>query len=311
MLDYSKRKGIVDSFVSTLDFSKENYKNRESIHFGSLIIPGLPSASFESLSTVIDKIKGKMGDWESSLKGSRLGQAKKSSGAVYISNINSNIEDYCSYANISTCDCDGDLECRKYDIAYRVQTYILKLSDCMPLSCKDIVVDAGCAITKELRRISAVIEDRRYILIEIADRIVEESAKYRVNEELSSISNKGLSISDIEYATSQDLLDACCKYVGDKFGYGASSIVSAIYYAKKLGNAIPEMEWVHNDQVENIVKFAQYLGVKEFAFKGSCTTALSNLNILVKMGVKFRIEEITQKNIFNEESTYPVAIVML
>ena len=59
------------------------------------------------------------------------------------------------------------------------------------------------------------------------------------------------------------------------------------------------------------MNFVKKIGLKEIVFTGDVTTALSNLNIITKMGLKFRIEEITQKTMYGDSETEPAAIVTI
>lgn len=121
-----------------------------------------------------------------------------------------------------------------------------------------------------------------------------------------------ISISAIENATSDSYFSAIIKRAVEKFGKGAGDLVRAVYYAKRFNRDIPELNWVFDDEVENIVRFAQFLGLRGFAFKGSSTSALSNLNIITKMGLSFRIEERHDYHEYMDGLiVYPAAIISL
>ena len=102
--------------------------------------------------------------------------------------------------------------------------------------------------------------------------------------------------------------DAVCSIAYNRFGTGCR-LVRAIYYSTK--NGIPTMDWVSDYEVESIVKCANIIGVKEFAFEGSSFGVLGCLCEFSALGATFRFEKDSRKDSFEHDNKYLRAVVVL
>lgn len=306
MFNYEKTIKNLDAIINTIDFSKAKYSRRDSINFNELNLTDIPSADFGEVDSIINKIESSVDGWATSIQKSRMGENKKALGQQRIDYIKANID---FYKNIETV---GDTEDKQYQKAYEIKNGVIDLSDYMPSSEKENVKHVGKLLEICVKKISSTVGDRSIILRYVAEKLVNQSEEFRINAHLERINQNGLTVKDIQEASSEDFLCAARLFANNKFGRGAGDIISSIFYAKKIKNSIPEIAWVFNDQVENVVNFAKYLGLNEFEFQGESILALSDLNVIVKLGLKFRIEEITRNKMYDEQMiTSPVAIVTL
>ncbi len=305
MFNYEKTIKTVDAIINTIDFSKAKYSSRDSINFNELNLTDIPSADFGEVDSIINRIESSVDGWATAIQKSRMGENKKALGQQRIDYIKANID---FYKNIETV---GDTEDKQYQKAYDIKNRVIDLADYMPSSEKENVKHVGKLLEICVRKISSTVGDRSFILRHVAEKLVNQSEEFRINAHLERINQNGLTVKDIQEAPSEDFLCAARMFACNKFGRGAGDLISSIFYAKKLENSIPEITWVFNSEVENIVNFAKYLELKEFAFKGDSTAALADLNTIVKLGLKFRIEEITRNEMYDEQITSPVAIVTL
>lgn len=305
MFNLEKAFKNIKTIIDSIDFSKAKFYSKDSIDFTAFELDDLPSADFSEINSTISRVESNLDGWANSIQKSRMDENKKAIGLKRIDFIKTEIDDYKKVETV------GDTEDKQYSKALCIKSKVIELTDYIPSSNKNNVKDIGKLLERNITKISSTIGDRRFFLNRFAERLIKRSEEYRINEQLDKLYKKGLTVRDIENAKSDDFLCAARKYASTFFGYGASDLISSVFYAKKLGNSLPEISWTYEDNIKNIVKFAQRLKLKEIAFRGESTSTLSYLNEITKIGLKFRIEEITRKTSYDHSVTEPVAIVSL
>ena len=266
----------------------------------------VPSADFSSLNTVLNIVSNKVNEWGARINCSRMGAEKKDRGLQIINSIKLAILNF----NSDTQVLGSDKEHSRYETANYIKQKLDVLSDNVPVACKNNVCEVFRKLGIELNKVSRVESDRHFILSCVAEKVVENSEKYRVDVQKENISKGSLTISDIENTKDSDYLDAAGVYAYEKFGKGASSVVRGIFYAHKNNYKYVTMDWPFPEEMENIISCAKSLGVKEFAFQGDCTSTLRNLNLITKLGYSFRIEEVEYKR-YGDTEIIPVAVVTI
>ena len=294
---------IINGIVDSVDFSKQSFLNRDKIDWSTLDISNVPSANMNPLMDMMNRLSEKLDTWEVKVGESRLSPEKKENNFSIIVSIRTDI----SKLNNSGYE---DQEHFNYEVIYYIQQKLVNMVSYAPTSCKEGVKSFSSSLSAELKKVSFIEGDRIFILREAARKLVEKSYQFRVNEYKENIKKDGLTLTGIESIQDGDLLDASCMYSSEKYGRGAGSLVREIFYAKQRGYKYILMDWPFSEEVENIINCAKALGVKEFAFMGACTSTLNVLNLITKMGLTFRIEEIEQKN-YGESEMIPVAVVTL
>lgn len=157
-------------------------------------------------------------------------------------------------------------------------------------------------------------EERSSIISELEEAIIEASEDFQIEAWKSELSNKELSL-DIIHAKDEEpygiiraYRDAVCSVAHNRFGTGCR-LIRAIYHSTK--NDLPTMDWVSDYEVESIVKCANEIGIKEFAFEGASSAALECLCELSAIGATFRFETNLSKNCFGYEHKDRRAVVVL
>jgi hypothetical protein len=294
---------IINGIVDSVDFSKQSFLNRDKIDWSTLDISNVPSANMEPLMDMMNRLSEKLDSWEVKVGESRLSPEKKEKNFSNIVSIRTDIRKL----NNSGYE---DLEHFNYEVIYYIQQKLASMTPYAPTSCKEGVKSFSSNLSAELKKVSFIEGDRIFILREAARRLVEKSYQFRVDAYREDIKTEGLTLTGIESIQDGDLLDAACMYASEKYGRGAGSLVRDLFYAKQRGSKYALVDWPFSEEVENIVTCAKALGVKEFAFIGACTSTLNVLNLITKMGLTFKIEEIEQKN-YMETELVPVAVVTL
>lgn len=292
----------IDSIIATTDFSKLNFKKKDEIDLSKFDLSKLPVADFNKLNNTVDLVHSKMDEYGAMINCSRMCEQNKKNGTDRISLIKSDIALYKK----------DNTDSEKIRTAWYISSRMFDLVSFVPTKLKSEVTHIHHRLEADIKEINPIVESRQFLINKLSDGLVEKSKDFRVRVLKDGIKKNGLTVDDIKNTTSETDNDFICAarwYAGEEFSRGAADIVSAVWYAEKLGNAIPEVSWMFSDQVEGAINFAKKIGLKELAFEGDSTAALSNLNIITKMGLKFRIEEITRNNGYGDTETKPVAIV--
>lgn len=306
MLDYSKAKTIIDSIINTTDFSKAEYKSKNSIDFTKFDLSEIPVADFSVVEKNIHDVESSLVFYSAGVQGSRMGSDKKEFCLKALSALKRYI------AEFKENELLGDVDSIRYDKARYIKDCLVSFEQKAPTSCKGNVIIQRSSLEHELKKIYSTVGDRSYVLGNLSECLIKKSKEYQLAKQCEIVDAEGISLTAIENATSDSYVSAVIKRAVERFGKGAGDLVRAVYYAKRFNRDIPELDWVFDDKVENIVRFAQFLELKGFAFKGSSTSALSNLNIITKMGLSFRIEERHDYRDYMDESiVYPVAVISL
>lgn len=293
---------IVTNILSSINFNKQLFIDRDNIDWSIIDLSSIPSADLTDILTKMDYLSSKLSVWETQIKESRISSCKKEKGLGIVSSI---------LKDINTLNKNGysDLEYFNYEISHYIRLKLENLILNVPASCKEEIKRFYSSLKDELNKVATTEQYRHYILSELRNKIIEKAHDYRVEEQKEDILASGLSIQSIEEADDV-YLDAACVYAYEQYGKGANALVREIFYAKKRNYKYITLSWPFSDEVENIVKCAKALNVKEFAFTGDSTAALRTLNLITKLGLFFRIEEVDQKN-FGAIETVPVAVVTL
>jgi hypothetical protein len=295
---------IIKSIVNSIDYSKQNFSDYKSINWSSFDLSSVPSADLGDLTTVLHIISDKVCEWGAWINCSRMGAEKKGRGLQIINSIKLDILNF----NSDTLVLGSDKECSMYETANYIKQKLEVLSKNAPSVCREQVVEFFKKLGRELNKLSGIENDRHYILSRIAENVVEKSQDFQISVQKENILSTSLTISDIENAKEDSYLNAAC-YVNEKYGKGSGNLILSIFYRKRNDEKYVILDWPFVDELENIINCARGLGVKEIAFSGDCTSALRNLNKITKLGLSFKIEEITRKCWSNE--VVPVAVVTL
>lgn len=292
------------SILSNVDYSTFNYKKSEDINFSRLDLSSVPSIDLTKVESIISSLNDEQTYFKDAVLKSRINEAKQKSCLATLDYIGILIDTY------NNPDFSGDKDSQRYKTASSLCGYLENISRDVPASIKPKVKSYHRDLEEVLDSLYRVARERESVFYNLTETILKESEKYRVNKFREVLDVKGVTREDIENCKEYEYLDAVSGYVSDKFGAGASDMIRAILYAKKYGNARPELDFTFSDRVENIINCARYFGVKEFSFEGDSTTCLSTLSILTKLGLSFKIEEVTSNRYYSTE-TRPVVIVTL
>lgn len=297
---------IIKSIVNSIDYSKQNFSDYKSIDWSSFDLSSVPSADFSFLNSFMDSLFTMISGWEHDINGSRLGVEKKGRGIRIIESIRSDLKEYTDGVVGSY---SFDVEHSRYEKACYIQQKLDILSKNVPSVCRERVTEVFKKLGRELNKLSGVENDRHYILSRIAEKVVEKCQDFQISVQKENILSTSLTISDIENAKEDSYLNAACRYVNEKYGKGSGNLILPIFYRKRNDEKYAILDWPFVEDLENIINCARGLGLKEIAFSGDCTSALRNLNKITKLGLSFKIEEITRKCWSRE--IIPVAVVTL
>lgn len=294
----------IDNIIATTDFSKINVSKKSDIDFGKFDLSKLPVADFGKLNNTVDLILKKVCELGCFINCSRMCEQNKKNGIKCIDLIKTEIALYKKY---------NDKECaiEKIQKALYISSRMFDLISFVPTKLKDDAKHQYHRLEADIKEIHPIVETRQFLINRLSQGLVEKSKVHRIKVLTKSIEKNGLTIDDIKNSNDEDFICAARLYA-EQFSRGASDVVSAIFYAKRFGNEVPEVTWMFCDQVEGAINFAKKIGLKEIAFAGDSSAALSNLNIITKMGLKFCIKEITRNTGYCcDTETKPVAIVSL
>ena len=286
------------SILSNVDYSTFNYKKPDDIDFSRLDLSSVPSVDLTKVDSIISSLIDEQTCFKDAVLKSRINEAKQKSCLATLDYIGVLIDTY------NNPDFSGDKDSQRYKTASSLCGYLENISRDVPASIKPKVKSYHRDLEEVLDSLYGTVRVRESVFYNLTETILKESEKYRVNKFREELDVKGVTREEYEY------LDAVSGYVSDKFGAGASDMIRAILYAKKYGNARPELDFTFSDRVENIINCARYFGVKEFSFEGDSTACLSTLFSLTKLGLSFKIEEVTSNRCYSTE-TRPVVIVTL
>jgi hypothetical protein len=304
MMNDETTKNIIDNVINSVDFSKVCYLKKDDIDFSAFDLHEVPSADFTCVDSVIKELEEKIPYFEYSVQHSKLREENKNKCLKNFSWIKEKIDDY---RKINT---KGDVQGDKYDDAFSIRSILEDdLLKSVPKSIQNDINNCSYLIRTSLDQIRWNVKDRSYFLDYLSRKLIDESEKHQIELHKNEIFKTGLTIENIKNAKSEEYLDAACQYMYEKFGSGATAPINAIRYNN--GSDIPEIHWLFEKEVEPCIKSARYLGLKEIAFVGDSTAALSNLNIITKLGLNFRIEEITKECRYGNKDTHAAAIVQL
>lgn len=292
------------SILSKVDYSTFNYKKSEDINFSRLDLSSVPSIDLTKIESIISSLNNEQTYFKDAVLKSRINEAKQKSCLSTLDYIGILIETY------NNPEFSGDKDSQRYKTALSLCGYLENISRDVPASIKPKVKSYHRDLKEVLDSLYRTVRDREIVFNNLTETILKESEKYRVNKFREVLDVKGVTREDIENCKEYEYLDAVSGYVSDKFGAGASDMIRAILYAKKYDHARPELDFTFSDRVENTINCARYFGVKEFSFEGDSTTCLSTLFILTKLGLSFKIEEVTSNRYYSTE-TRPVVIVTL
>ena len=303
-------KGVVDS----VNYSVLNYRESKDIDFSQLDLSKVPSADFSDLDLIVEEISSCLDNFNSAIEKSRISIEKKEHGKNHIQEIKYEIERYNNPVSV------GDMECNRYDSAKEIVRWFSSFLSFTPSPIKNTAKGLYDKCNHVLKKIEWKESDRKFIIKRISEEILDNSEKYRIESYKKQIEEAGsLSFADLEKRDS-DYLSASISFLSNKFGSGVSDFVRGIIhstrdnsihnYSKDDGTILIALGWTFSKYVKNIVDCAKYLHVKEFAFYGSSTEALPCLNVLVKLGISFTIEEVNYKDPW-ESTKRPVALVTL
>lgn len=295
------------SILSNVDYSTFNYKKPDDIDFSKLDLSSVPSIDLTKVESIISSLIDEQTYFKDAVLKSRINEAKQKSCISLLNGIGLLREGYKSPLNP---EFRGDREIQRYKVASSLCCNLEELVRDVPASIKPKVKSYHKDLKEVLDSLYRTVRERESVFYNLTETILKESKKYRVNKFREELDVKGVTREDIENCKDSEYLDAISGYVSDKFGADASDMIRAILYAKKYGHARPELDFTFSDRVENIINCARYFGVKEFSFEGDSTTCLSTLFLLTKLGLSFKIEEVTSNRCYSTE-TRPVVIVTL
>ena len=168
---------IIKSLVNSVDYSKQNFSDYKSIDWSSFDLSSVPSADFSSLNTILNIVSDKVNEWGARINCSRMGAEKKDRGLQIINSI-----------KLDILNLGSDKERSRYETANYIKQKLDVLSDNVPIACKNSVCESFRKLGIEINKISMVEGDRHFILSCVAEKVVENSEKYRVNVQKENIS---------------------------------------------------------------------------------------------------------------------------
>ena len=309
MMNYTTRKEIITSIVNSIDFSKHTFNCRNDVKFAAngIDLSALPCANISVMDEAIIGIAEHMNGVKEAIEKSRLGDSNKASALELAGRVNQRIE-------MAKNPTDDDIALNKW---YCIDGSVRELDELLkyvPSSVKDSVNKAHRLASSCRKEVGNVMEERSSIICELEEAIIEACEDYRIEEWEKELEGKELTL-DIIHAKddeSPDIFityrDAVCSIAYNRFGTGCR-LVRAIYRSTK--NGIPTMDWVSDYEVESIVKCANTIGIKEFAFEGSSSAALGCLCELSALGATFRFETDSRKDYFGHDNKERRAVVVL
>ena len=309
MMNYTTRKEIITSIVNSIDFSKHTFNCSNDVKFAAngIDISAFPCADISVMDKAISGIAEHMNGVKEAVEKSRLGESNKSKALELVSRVNNRID-------ASKNNTDEDIALNKW---YCIEGSVRELAGLLkyvPLSVKDQVNRAYRLANSCRKDVGNVMEERSRIIRELEEAIIEACEEYRIEEWEKELEGKELTL-DIIHAKddeSPDIFstyrDAVCSIAFNRFGTGCR-LIRAIYYSTK--NGIPTMDWVSDYEVESIVKCANTIGIKEFAFEGSSFGVLGCLCEFSALGATFRFETDSRKDSFGHDNKYLRAVVVL
>ena len=309
MMNYSTRKEIITSIVNSIDFSKHTFNCRNDVKFSAngIDLSAIPCADISVMDEAIRGVAEHMNGVKEAVEKSRLGDSNKSSALELAGRVNQRIE-------MAKNPTDDDIALNKW---YCIDGSVRELDELLkyvPSSVKDSVNKAHRLASSCRKEVGNVMEERSSIIRELKEAIIESCEEYRIAEWEKELEGKELTL-DIIHAKddeSHDILstyrDAVCSIAYKRFGTGCR-LIRSIYRSTK--NGIPTMDWVSDYEVESIVKCANTIGIKEFAFEGSSSAALGCLCELSALGATFRFETDSRKDYFGHDNKERRAVVVL
>lgn len=309
MMNYTTRKEIITSIVNSIDFSKHTFNCHNDVKFAAngIDLSALPCADISVMDEAISGIAEHMNGVKEAIEKSRLGESNKSKALELVGRVNHRIE-------TSKNNTDEDIALNKWYCIYGSVIELSGLLKYAPSSVKDKVNRAYRLASSCRKEVGNVMEERSSIIHELEEAIIEACEDYRIDEWEKELEGKELTL-DIIHAKddeSPDIFityrDAVCSIAYNRFGTGCR-LIRAIYYSTK--NGIPTMDWVSDYEVESIVKCANTIGIKEFAFEGSSFGVLGCLCELSALGATFRFETDIRKDSFGHDNKYLRAVVVL
>ena len=309
MMNYTTRKEIITSIVNSIDFSKHTFSCSNDVKFSAngIDISAFPCADISVMDKAISGIAEHMNGVKEAIENSRLGDSNKASALELAGRVNQRIE-------MAKNPTDDDIALNKW---YCIDGSVRELNELLkyvPSSVKDSVNKAYILASSCRKEVGNVMEERSSIIRELKEAIIESCEEYRIAEWEKELEGKELTL-DIIHAKDDESLDilstyrdAVCSIAYKRFGTGCR-LIRAIYYSTK--NGIPTMDWVSDYEVESIVKCANTIGIKEFAFEGSSSAALGCLCELSALGATFRFETDSRKDSFGHDNKERRAVVVL
>lgn len=309
MMNYTTRKEIITSIVNSIDFSKHTFSCSNDVKFSAngIDLSAIPCADISVMDEAIRGVAEHMNGVKEAIEKSRLCESNKSKALELVGRVNQRIE-------TAKNPTDDDIALSKW---YCIEGLVLELSVLLkyaPSSVKDKVNRAYRLASSCRKEVGNVMKERSSIICELEEAIIEACEDYRIEEWEKELEGKELTL-DIIHAKddeSPDIFityrDAVCSIAYNRFGTGGR-LIRAIYYSTK--NGIPTMDWVSDYEVESIVKCANTIGIKEFAFEGSSFGVLGCLCELSALGATFRFETDSRKDSIGHDNKCPRAVVVL
>lgn len=309
MMNYTTRKEIITSIVNSIDFSKHTFNHRKDVNFAAhgIDLSALPCADISVMDKAISGIAEHMNGVKEAIEKSRLGENNKASALELECRVNQRIE-------TAKNPTDDDSAMNKWyciDGSVRELSGLLK---CVTSSVKDNVSKAYRLASSCRKEVENLMEERSSIIRELEESIIEACEEYRIEEWKKELEDKELTLDlihakdDEEHDILSTYRDAVCSVAYNRFGTGCR-LIRAIYHSTK--KSLPTMEWVSDYEVESIVKCANAIGIKEFAFEGSSSAALECLCELSAVGATFRFETDIRKDYFGHDCKERRAVVVL
>jgi hypothetical protein len=291
-------RSVVAAIISTIDFSQFNFKYIKDVNLSALDLSSFPQGDFHTSDSTVGQLNGLRDSILEDIRTSRISSDKKENSKKLFEKVIKNVD---TYLNVPDTE---DSDTVKYDALCSMRNNLSSMD--LPSRCKSTVSSILSSITSQTDCLKNKMYEREGLLRELKECIVEESTKYRVGLLTEELKVSPLTVDFL--LKDNDHIIAARKYVNETFGGGAYFLVSALGYAKKMNHPYPIIEWQFDEDVYGTVKCAKALGITKFAFSGKSTAALTNLNIITKLGLQFSIEEVTFERTFGEV-TEPLAVV--
>ena len=303
MYDYNHVLAVI---TDSSAFKHSCYRNAEDIDWDTLDLSLLPKADFSEINAKVDHLEKWIPELITATYKSRMDVSKKD----YVKSRFDYVLGTIGSIRNPQIGKDKDVELYCYEKLNSVLNCLEDIRSNLPTAHRNSFRCLVSDFDQALRRISRTEGDRSFTLHLLKDRLLEYAEKVSVEREADKIKEQGYTMKSIEDSPNDYYLAAVRRDVYEKYGRGATDLVNALNDRKRFNNAFPTMGWVFDKEVEGVISFAKDIGLTEFAFTGFSTAALSNLNIITKMGLHFRIEEVKIQSHMGEEEK-PMAIISL